>query len=386
MAEKDREVVALPIYIVVEEDAVVLPQAKVEIVTPSELPTEGRFYALTSEGMKISKDTGLINALVPAKTCGFLAEVDIPPKLGLPKIPPLVTTMAFKFFRMIYQKYHTESEVMLLYNKAKKQYDLWCPKQEVSMAGVKYDMSEELAGTPTDWQWIGTYHSHANFGAYHSNVDHDDEQDEDGVHITIGDVGGKAEAFTISASVMIGGERWTLPVQNILLGVKRLEDKEAKRKYHITTSWKDDFYAIELSPQEQTIFDEDLMPRINEEWYPRVEHKTWTGRSVGFATGSSSYAMHQDEYDFEDEYEFEEEDENGEWTLVNGHWDFVEDEAKEEEEEYDDGDQGEFDPADFETYTDPNGVIGEDEKDKAIAADAALDSLEDEDDDADPNG
>jgi hypothetical protein len=378
MAEKkDREVVALPIYIVVEEDAVVLPTAKVEIVTPSELPPDGRYYALTSEGMKISKDTGLINALVPAKTCGFLADVEIPPKVSLPKIPPLVTAMAFQFFRAIYKKHSTESEVMLLYNKKKKQYDLWCPKQEVSMAGVKYDMSEELAGTPTDWQWIGTFHSHANFGAYHSNVDHDDEQDEDGVHITIGDCGGKSEVFTISASVMIGGERWTLPIQNILLGVERIEDKEAKRKYHISTTWRDDFYVVELSEQEQAIFDEDLMPRIESEWFPRVHYKTFSNRNIGYTGGG--YAMHQDEYDFEDEYEFEEEDEHGEWTLVNGHWEFVADEEEEEEEEeYDDGDQGEFDPTNFETFHDPNGVT-EQEKDEAIAADAVDAALEEDD-------
>lgn len=351
--KKDRQVLSMPIYIVVEEDALVMPNVTAEIITPSQLPSEGMFYALTASGMKISKDTSIIKALAPAKNCAFLADVTAVPKLRLPKIRPLITARAWRFFQKVYEKHKTESELMLLYNAQEKRYDLWCPNQEVSMAGVKYDMSKELADTPPEWQWVGTYHSHANFDAYHSNIDHDDEQDEDGVHITIGHV--KEDYCSISASVMIGGERWKLPAENILLGLERVTAAQAKRQYYISTKNQEDSFQVALSGEELAIFESECEEQIDQEWFPRVTHKIYTGRS------NWTY-----QYEYDDDPVFDEEEEKGQWELVNGHWKFIEDATDDD-----------FDPTNLDTYHDPNGVT-EQEKDEAIGSNVVKDDNDDD--------
>jgi len=365
----DRQVLALPIYIVVEEDALIMPNVTVEIVTPSQLPIDGSFLALTKDGLQISKDTKIVKALVDAKAaCGdeFLADVKSVPKMRLPKIGPLVTARAWRFFKKVYDKYQTESELMLLYNRDEKRYDLWCPKQEVSAAGVNYNMSDELANTPPEWQWVGTYHSHANFSAYHSHVDHMDEQHEDGVHITIGHV--NLQSCSISASVMIGGSRWLLPSENILLGIMRTDDRKT---YFINTKDENSSFQVQLSDEELKIFKAECESQIEEEWFPRVKHKIYK-QYVGYGK------FHQQHYyEWDEEPDLNEDEEGGEWQLVNGHWKFVEDEPEENE----------FDPADFSTYHDPNGINStETEKDAAIAADANVEESDSDDDDGQTDG
>jgi len=377
--QKARQVIAMPFYVVVEEDAVILPSATAEFIKPSELPMEGNFYALTADGVKISKDTGIIKAVVPAQSAKFLANVEFVPKLLLPKIPPLIIERAWRFFQTVFGEFRTEAELMLMYNAAEQTYDLWCPTQEVSMAGVDYKMSAELQQTPPEWDWVGTIHSHADFSPYHSGIDHRDEQDEDGVHITIGFVDDE-EYCSLCASVMIGGRRWRLPPENIALGLERTTAKRGKRKYYISTSDNQDYFDIVLSDEQKAEM-EKAWEQINREWMPRVTEKIFQNRSGGVSCGSITY-----EYET---YDYDDVEENGEWCLINGQWEFLEDVEDDDAPPIQDTDlgqgQGELTPEEIaelnEKYGDDAGLdqrVAQEEADdrwnralsQAISADA----------------
>jgi hypothetical protein len=363
--KKARQVVSgdLPIYIVVEEDTIIRPSAVVEIVTPSQLPVEGNFYALTADGFKISKDTGIIKAVVDAPRANFLAKVEFVPKLTLPKIPPLVVARAWRFFQKVFAQHHTEAELMLMYNATERLYDLWCPKQEVSLAGVDYKMSTELQETPPEWNWVGTIHSHADFSPYHSGIDHRDEQDEDGVHITIGYVDDD-EYCSLCASIMIGGKRWTIPPEHIALGLERTTAKRAKRGYYISTTNDQNYFDVILSDEEQAEM-EPAMEQIDEEWMPRVTRKVFQNRSGGYGWTTPVTYYESGSTDFD------EDEENGEWCLVGGRWKFIADEVDADDEDLSitDTDLGsKLDPA--EIAEDLEDL--ESSRDAAIAADAEI--------------
>jgi len=324
--KKARKVLAVPIYVLVEEDSLVLPTAKVEIVRPSELPEEGNFFVVTAEGLHVAKDTKIVKALVPVDSIETLASFHQAAKLRLPKIPRIILARAKVFFQKVYQEHKTESEVMLLYRPEDRIYDLWCPKQEVSAAGVNYKMSEELADTPKEWQNVGTIHSHADFSAYHSSTDVNDEGDGqgDGVHITIGHV--NHEEFSLSCSVAIGGHRWKCPTDNLLLGIGRAT-KEVKR-YSVNVASFDEYFALKLTDEEQVAMDGPIAKQIEEDWMPRVENKTynyntnWQGGHYAGYQQSTVYTR--------DEESFFEDEEDGEWQFQGGKWVFIANEAIDE--------------------------------------------------------
>lgn len=309
--KQTRPVLALPIYVLIEDDALVLPAAKLEYCKVSELPATGNYYVLTREGMQISKDTTIVKALSSVKEVPVLASFGAAAKLRLPKIPPLVGARAWSFFARVYKEHKSESELMLLYNSEQRLYDLWCPQQEVSLGGVHYEMSKELAETPKEWQNVGTIHSHADFSAYHSGTDINDEKDADGVHITIGHV--DEQECSLSCSVAINGNRWKLPPENILLGLSR--GKGERKRYAVNINDHDEYYTFELAAEEQALL-AGCKTQIEDDWLPRVEkkvHAAWSGGGIGYHT-----VWHRDA-----EPSFQEEEEDGEWRFKGGVWEFL---------------------------------------------------------------
>lgn len=321
MSGKMPKILALPIYVLVDEETKILPSAKVEYKRPSELPENGNYYVLTSEGLHIAKDSPLVKGIVPLgdendNLRRSLAVFSKACKLRLPKIPPLVLARAWAFFARVFDKHHSESEVMLLYNYERKLYDLWCPEQTVSFGGVNYKMSEQLQAMQQEllqrgekWQWVGTIHSHCDFSAYHSGTDIDDEKDSDGIHITVGHVNQKA--CSLSACAVIGKKRWGLPIDNVVLGVERTTGESARKGYYISTSTTDDFYKIALSEDEQAELEGVCAQQIAKQWMPRVTKQTY-----GNYYGGGSIVWTRE--DVPDDAE-----EDGEWRLLNGVWKFL---------------------------------------------------------------
>jgi hypothetical protein len=321
----DRKVVMIPTYVLLDENTVVAPSAKVEYARIDELPESGNFYVLASEGLFIQKDGKLFKGLVPVKNLPGLASAESGCRLMLPKMPPLIPARALAFFRKVYKKHHAESELMLLYNPQEKLYELWCPSQEVSGGGVDYQKGKELteAIAGTGYQWVGTIHSHANFGAYHSGIDKDDEGEGQGdaVHVTIGDV--DRDYPSMSSEVAMSGARWKLAPENLMLGLVRKAAETASKQYYVSSYARDDEFDIELSEEERAamkLFNE----QIEEEWMPRVTKKTYGYSTTYYGSGwTGSGSTHSTHSPWSEE--LDEPEENGEWQLRNGHWQFLSD-------------------------------------------------------------
>jgi hypothetical protein len=382
-AEPKRKLLTIPIFVLIDENSVITPGATIEFCQPDELPDSGTYYVLTSEGLHINKDGKFFKALIPVKNFPGLASFERGLRLQLPKIPPLIYARALSFFRKVYKKHHSEAELMLLYNAEEKIYDLWCPEQEVSGGGVDYEKGKELQAidkvdlevSRTDpankkkWHWVGTVHSHANFGAYHSGTDHHDEGQGQGdaVHVTIGDV--DREYPSVSSEVAMSGHRWSLAPENLVLGLKRMVGTTAAKTYYISTVAQADEFDIVLSAEEQEAMDTIFDAQIREQWFPRVSKKTWT---TGYVGGSYSGVYQSAVVWTKDDAP--EEEEKGEWQFRNG-WTFISDEqlateAAAEKTEKTDGEK----QAEVDLFATPDGTT-EAEKDAAIgdlAADAEL--------------
>lgn len=141
---------------------------------------------------------------------------------GLEKIKETTYTASFKiplnllkqvgnFFSEVYKKHKSESVVILFYNYQKSLWHVAVPEQTVSGASVDY---KSITEGPEGCDRIGTIHSHANFGAFHSGTDDNDEKSFDGLHITIGDVDKDEKSY--SARVMCSAKEYKLDIINIL--------------------------------------------------------------------------------------------------------------------------------------------------------------------------
>lgn len=252
MSDKPKKLALFPVY---------LYEADVDLKDLT-----GTYYLVTSKGIYMHKETKAGNALVPVEGVPWLEAPSMEFQLKLPKIPGRIISQALTFFRKVFQEYHSESYVTLMYNASLNQYKLHCPKQKVSSGSVNYDRSEALS-EPKEWQMVGTIHSHCDFSAFHSGTDTGDEATFDGIHITLGHV--NREQFSMVSSIAINAEREQLEPENCCLGVVRTTDKEVKKAKYM--SWGDAaYFDIELTEEEiqASVSDIDM---INDEWMPKVE-------------------------------------------------------------------------------------------------------------------
>jgi hypothetical protein len=248
-----------------------------------ELPKKGRYYVVTKTGLYFHKETKAGSALVPARGIPWLQEPDMELRLSLPKVPGLIIGQALTFFRKVFELHHSEAYVTLMYSTKLNQYKLHCPKQEVSMASVNYDRTDQPAfkdRVENDWQMVGTIHSHCDFSAYHSGTDVGDEATFDGVHITLGHV--NRNQFSMASSVAINDKRETLEPEQSCAGVVRVANRSVNNAKYMQTAWRDEtfFFDLELTEAEaqQLVQDTEL---IETEWMPKVTKKSW-----GFYQGS----------------------------------------------------------------------------------------------------
>lgn len=132
------------------------------------------------------------------------------------KIPQTILQQALAFFSAIYTRLSTEAIVLLFYAPSAPVNQRWlimAPEQTVTGGTCKY---EDPGPAPSGWFLAGTIHSHGNMGAFHSGTDDHDEDQRDGIHITVGRINSLVE---FSVSVVIEGERFKLELSDIVQGV-----------------------------------------------------------------------------------------------------------------------------------------------------------------------
>ena len=211
------------------------------------LPKDGNYYVVSGNGLWLHKDTGVVRGFVPVRNISMLEDLNADIEVGcnLPKIPEKLVWQIKEFFRRVVEIHHAEAEVTLYYNKEKKDFKIYVPKQKVSHASVNYQTVglTHIEGMQ-DYLRVGTIHSHCDFGAFHSGTDHEDESDFDGLHITFGH--NNRDEFSISASVVINGTRNKVDPETVLEGIAAHD----AQFYVLTSQNKDrqnDEWAQEIS-------------------------------------------------------------------------------------------------------------------------------------------
>ena len=269
-----KKIVTCPVYVLIDDDATVLPGRDCRFIRPSELkemPRGQNFYLVSGNGTFLHKDTGLIESIVPVPGAAGLAYLESDCRLRMSKIPALVAARALTFFRKVFASYRSEAEVMLLYSEAERKYDLFCPNQTVTGGHVDYKLGDEMQKVMQElgkeWKIAGTIHSHCDFSAFHSATDTDDENNQDGIHITFGHVVSKN--FSCVSSVAVNGHRWQVPPAFVIKGISNRTEEVSEGSTYITNS-RDDYYNLRLTPEEQTQLKTVYANQIDNEWFKRV--------------------------------------------------------------------------------------------------------------------
>ena len=111
-----------------------------------------------------------------------------------PQIPPDVWHQILSFFKWTYNTTKSESQVRLYVNPTSKTWDAWAYPQE-ARTGMS---AHELPDRPTTklqralfpdsegWIYFGTVHHHCDCTAFQSGVDQANEENQAGLHITVG--------------------------------------------------------------------------------------------------------------------------------------------------------------------------------------------------------
>src|SRR4030042_5091666 len=98
------------------------------------LPEKGTFYIVARDGVYLSKDTGLIRAVVKVTGISFLKEVEVKAELRMPQLPSMLVAQTLLFFRRVYEKHQSEAIVLLYYSAQKNEYKIDAPAQQVTGA------------------------------------------------------------------------------------------------------------------------------------------------------------------------------------------------------------------------------------------------------------
>lgn len=220
----------------------------------SKPPKTDIHYIIAKNGIFLHKRNGWIAATVPVKQIAVLDEQPIGMKILLPNIPRIVTAKVVRFFRAVYEEYKSEAVILLHFSK-EKGWETSVPAQTVSAAKVDYDPKERLEG----YNCMGTMHSHPMMSAFHSEIDIPDEAEQDGIHITIGDLNDQ-DCFSLDGEVVINGTRFSLN-HDFLEGLKEVKNKT------VFFSKVKKFYAVECPSLNGWV--------VPEEWINRVEKKTY---------------------------------------------------------------------------------------------------------------
>jgi len=168
-----------------------------------ELPDDDICYIIAKDGVYLKKKLGLIESLTPVKNISFLDNIQCHAKMNIPKIPGIIYAQLFDFFKEVYHQHRAEGLAIIYYNSKSKKFKVHIPVQAVNGAAVNVENGYQIH--IPNYQPVCSIHSHPGFSAFHSGTDTHDEEDFDGLHITVGEV--DSEAHMIVASIASNGYR-----------------------------------------------------------------------------------------------------------------------------------------------------------------------------------
>lgn len=130
-----------------------------------------------------------------------------------PKISVRVWESILAFFADTYKRTRSECQVRLYVNADKKEWAAWAYPQEArsGMSAKEIDNAQATQqrkqfSESEGWVYFGTVHHHCASHAFQSSTDEHNEQSQDGLHITIGNMDEKQH--TIHARFYAAGTRY----------------------------------------------------------------------------------------------------------------------------------------------------------------------------------
>lgn len=172
-------------------------------------PDDPIYYLVAKEGLFQVKQTPLFRAQRRVEGLGWLESAEEGIQLKLPLIPASLLADALGFFKQVFRKYRAEAVLLLYWRGATGQYETRIPRQQVTGSHCRY----EIGPTPAGCLRVGTIHSHGGADAFHSEVDDQDEEHDDGLHVTIGTLHAKP---TVACSLVVDRRRYTLRPELLL--------------------------------------------------------------------------------------------------------------------------------------------------------------------------
>lgn len=116
-----------------------------------------------------------------------------------PKIPLDVWNEVLSFFQWCYDTYHSECQVRLYVSPTLQTWKAYAYPQEAKTGMTAHELDNDakreqhaaLGLLPPDWFAFGTVHHHCSMSAFQSGTDRENEESQDGLHITIGNMNSK---------------------------------------------------------------------------------------------------------------------------------------------------------------------------------------------------
>jgi len=186
------------------------------ITAGSEIPDD-TCYIIGKTGVFLKKKLDMIESLVPVQGINFLEDVVPYVKLHIDPIPVKEFGKILGFFKYAYNTYKSEAQAILHYCIKTRKWIVEVPLQEATAGSVRY--KSELSYP--EYLRIGTIHSHASMSAFHSGTDVHDEEDWDGLHITLGNM--NHHWFSVKASIVSNKIRCVVDPTEYIKGINKVE-------------------------------------------------------------------------------------------------------------------------------------------------------------------
>jgi hypothetical protein len=173
-----------------------------------EPPQDPIHFLVTADGLFQVKENAVFRSCVRVRGIRGLRGQAEEVRWKLPPVPGALLRRVVGLFREVYRRHKSEAIVLLTCDPATKEYGLVVPEQVVTGGHLSYSPG----ATPPGKIRVGTIHSHAEADAFHSPVDDWDEEHDDGLHVTVGNLNGR---FSLSCSLVVDGRRFPLRARDI---------------------------------------------------------------------------------------------------------------------------------------------------------------------------
>ena len=175
-----------------------------------ESPDDPIYYLVTADGLFQVKENPVFRSCVGVRGIRGLQGQKDEVRWKLPPIPGALLQRVVGLFREVLRRYRSEAIVLLIYDLATREYGVVVPEQQVTGGHLSYAPGE----TPPGRIRVGTIHSHAEADAFHSPLDDWDEEHDDGLHVTVGNLDA---SVSLSCSLVVDGRRFLLRSRDVFL-------------------------------------------------------------------------------------------------------------------------------------------------------------------------